>query len=216
MACHTVNMPFWALNLRNPATVQAETSGHNRDSFPIKSTIVFEFPALDNRPALKFFWYDGYDGKDQNKVPNHPNKDVMGEMYDLYAEEIKRNKGLLTSGCLIKGDKGNFYVPGDYAEHHLKLSGNKPIPEVQFVHSPGHVEEWIRAIQGGEQAKSNFPDHAGPLTETILLGNLAVWVADKGQGPKVEWDSKNMKCTNIPGLEPLIKPTYRAGYTLDV
>ena len=88
---------------------------------------------------------------------------------------------------------------------------------MQFVESPGHYQEWIRAIKGGEPAKSNFPDYAGALTETILLGNLAVWVADKEKekGEKVLWDAENLKCTNIAGLEPIIKPTYRAGYTLD-
>ncbi len=57
---------------------------------------------------------------------------------------------------------------------------------------------------------SNFPDYAGPLTETMLLGNLAVW-----SGEKVEWDAVNMKVTNMPGLDDMIKPTYRNGYTLD-
>ena len=50
------------------------------------------------------------------------------------------------------------------------------------------------------------------MTETIVLGNLAVWV----DGEKVEWDAKNMKVKNISGLEPLIKPTYRKGWVLDV
>ena len=90
------------------------------------------------------------------------------------------------------------------------------MPEVKCVESPGHFEEWVRAIKGGEPAMSNFPDYAGGLTETILLGNLAVWVAASGKGEKVEWDAKNLKSTNIAGLEPIIKPTYRAGYTLDV
>ena len=62
---------------------------------------------------------------------------------------------------------------------------------------------------------SNFPDYSGPLTEMVLVGNLAVWAAASGQGEKVLWDAKNMKCTNVSGLESLIKPTYRAGYTLD-
>jgi hypothetical protein len=48
-----------------------------------------------------------------------------------------------------------------------------------------------------------------------LAGNMAVWVANKGIGEKVMWDAKNLKCTNIEGLEPLIKPTYRSGYILD-
>ena len=59
MACHTLNMPFMALDLRDPISVQAETSGHNKDSYPKWSIITFEFPATDKRPAVKVFWYDG-------------------------------------------------------------------------------------------------------------------------------------------------------------
>ena len=87
-------------------------------------------------------------------------------------------------------------------------------PDVHFVNSPGHFPEWVRAIKGGPAAMSNFPDYAGPLTETILLGNLAVWVAASGKGEKVEWDPKELKVKNIPGLEPIIQPVYRKGYSL--
>ena len=62
---------------------------------------------------------------------------------------------------------------------------------------------------------SNFPDYAGPLTETILLGNLAVCAADKpGKGPKVEWDAVNLKTPDAE-LMKLVKPVYRKGWTLD-
>ena len=70
------------------------------------------------------------------------------------------------------------------------------------------------AIKGGPQGMSNFPDYAGPLTETILLGNLAVWVAATGKGEKVEWDPKNLKVKNIGGLEEIIQPIYHNGYAL--
>ena len=61
---------------------------------------------------------------------------------------------------------------------------------------------------------SNFPDYASPLTETILLGNLAVWVAATGHGEKVQWDAANQVVKNIAGLEPIITPIYRPGYSL--
>jgi predicted dehydrogenase len=211
MGCHAMNLPFWALDLRNPVSVQAETSGHNKDSYPSSSQIVYKFAATDKRPIVRLYWYDG---------GNQPGDDVIGEMYELFkkkieAEEYKGNN-YLSSGCVIIGDKGTLYGPGDHTEGEIKLSGNKPLPEVTFVSSPGHFEEWIRAIKGGVPANSNFPDYAGPLTETVLLGNLAVWVANQGPGEKVQWDAKDLKCTNIAGLEPLIKPTYRSGYTLDL
>ena len=196
MACHTVNMPYMALNLRDPIAVQAETSGHNKDSYPKWSIITFDFPALGDRPAVKLFWYDG--GKRINK-------------------ELLEGKPMAASGCLVIGEKGKLYAPGDYVrEANCLLLGGPTMPEVKWVESPGHFEEWIRAIKGGEPAMSNFPDYAGGLTETMLLGNLAVWVAASGKGEKVQWDAKNLKSTNVAGLEPIVKPTYRAGYTLDV
>ena len=81
---------------------------------------------------------------------------------------------------------------------------------MEYPKSPGHFEEWVRAIRGGEPAMSNFPDYAVPLAELVLLGNLAVWC-----GEKIEWDAQKMQVKNVSGLEPLIKPTYRSGYTLD-
>lgn len=206
MACHTMNMPFWALNLRNPISAQAETSGHNRDSFPASSKVVYEFAATNERPAVKLFWYDG---------GNLPGNEALGEVYELYKKQINDDKKFLKSGCVVIGEKDTLYIPGDNPDKSIKLSGDKPLPDVQFTKSPGHYEEWTRAIKGGPPAKSNFPDYAGPLAEIVLLGNLAVWMANKGQGEKVEWDAKNLKCTNIEGLEPLIKPIYRPGYKLD-
>ena len=91
------------------------------------------------------------------------------------------------------------------------LDGAEPV-DVEFPHSPGHFEEWIRAIKTGEPAMSNFPDYAGPLTETVLLGNLSVWC-----GKKVEWDAEQHESQRTStDWKRLIKPTYRKGYTLDV
>ncbi len=194
MACHTANMAYMGLDLRDPIAVQAETSGHNRDSYPKWSLITFEFPALGGRPALKLFWYDG--GKSIDK-------------------KLLEGKPMCASGSLMIGEKGKLYSPNDYGAD-FYLLGGATMPEVKYVESPGHFEEWVRAIRGGPAAMSNFAGYSAGLTETMLLGNLAVWVADKGKGQRVEWDAKNMRSTNVAGLEPIIKPTYRAGYTLDV
>jgi predicted dehydrogenase len=212
MACHTVNMPYMALNLRDPVSIQAETSGHNKDSYPKWSTIVFDYPALDGRAALKLFWYDG------GKIPDN---ELLAEMKTLYSDALERDRRFLSSGCLVKGEKGTLYAPGDYCEIPIKFSKGLTVPIVKYENSPGHFAEWIRAIKtigaaDYQPAVSNFSAYAGRLTETILLGNLAVWVADKGKGEKVEWDAKTMTSPNTKGLESMIKPTYRPGYTLDV
>ena len=78
---------------------------------------------------------------------------------------------------------------------------------------PGHFDEWVRAIKGGPQATSNFPEYAGPLTEVNLLGNLAVWAADQGgTGKKIEWDAKNLVATNAPEVMHIVKKEYHNGY----
>ena len=95
----------------------------------------------------------------------------------------------------------------------MKLLGDIEAPEVTIRESPGHFEEFVAAIKGGDPAVSNFADYASPLTEMVLLGNLAVWAADSGSGPKIEWDAKNLAAKNVPNLEKLIKPEYRQGYS---
>jgi hypothetical protein len=139
------------------------------------------------------FWYDG--GKRPSK-------------------ELLNGKDPVGSGCVVIGEKAKLYSPADYGEE-FEILGNADLPKVEFPESPGHFEEWIRAIKGGPAAMSNFPDYAGPLTETILLGNLAVWAApEPGKGQKIQWDAKRLEATNAPELGSIVKPQYRAGYTL--
>src|SRR5262249_10149949 len=95
------------------------------------------------------------------------------------------------------------------------LSGAEP-PDVDFVKSPGHFEEFVEAIKGGPAAVSNFADYAGPLTETILLGNLAVWT---GKGPEsdgkiVHSDSANLRASNAAELDVVVRRPYRSGWVL--
>jgi predicted dehydrogenase len=184
MACHTVNMPFRALNLRDPIAVTAESDTNNHDSYPKWSQIKFEFAATHERPAVNMTWYDG------GKLPPKDLLDV--ELSD--------------SGSLIIGDKGKLYTPGDYGDNGHINGG----VDVQIVESPGHFDEFVRAIKGGEPAMSNFPEWAVPLTETILLGNLAVWAG----GKRIEWDAHHLRATNAPEVMSIVHPTYRAGYSI--
>ena len=187
MACHILNMPFMGLDLRDPLSVEAETPGHNKDSFPRWSQIRYEFAATADRPAITLHWYDG------TKLPPK-------ELF--HGAEIKDN------GAIVVGEKGSLYSPEPYGREFVLLGGAKPV-KVDFVKSPGHVTEFVNAIKGGPPAMSNFPGYATPLTETILLGNLAIW-----SGKKVEWDAKNMKAKGAPELDALIRTEYRDGYTL--
>ena len=198
MACHTVNMPFMDLDLRNPISVMGTSSGTNHDSYSKSAKMVFEFAATKERPALSLTWYEGGELPMKELIP-----------IDLLPE----NGSVPSSGSLVVGDKGVLYTPGDSgAGGHI--IGGVDVGEVEYPKSPGHWEEFIAAIRGGKPAMSNFPDYASQLAETILLGNLAVWV----EGEKVLWDAKNMKVKNGSDIANrvahIIRPVYRSGYSL--
>ncbi len=195
MACHTVNMPFMALDLRDPSAVQAETSGHNRDSYPKWSIITYDFPSNADRGACKMVWYDG------GKRPS-------ADLFD--------GENVSETGVLLIGDKGKLFAPGDYCEKPFKMLGGITAPEVEYEESPGHFAEFARAVKGGPPARSNFENYAAPLTETILLGNLAVWAANEPESPgkKIEWDSASLTATNAPEVASVVKPEYHHGYKL--
>ncbi|MDO4582749.1 MAG: Gfo/Idh/MocA family oxidoreductase [Planctomycetia bacterium] len=207
MACHTVNVAFAALDIRNPTWVEAITSGHNFDSLPKWSNITFEFPANDWRPGFKFTWMDG--GK-------RPDPELL---------EGEQPSG---SGLVIIGEKGKFYSKNDYGQDRTLFGACKEdeaallekVKPTVPVAPGGHFGEWVEAIKRNDPKLpwSNFPDYAGPLTETILLGNLAVWAANKPEekGQRVNWDAKNLQIVgNVEDrarLESLVKPQYQNGY----
>jgi hypothetical protein len=106
------------------------------------------------------------------------------------------------------GDRAKMYAPADYAERGTQIVGDVKELEVEYPKSPGHEKEWFIAMRDPKRpATSNFPDYAGPLTETILLGNLAVW-----KRGRVEWDPKNLTPLNDPSLERIVHCEYHNGY----
>ncbi|MDR2642498.1 MAG: Gfo/Idh/MocA family oxidoreductase [Planctomycetaceae bacterium] len=225
MACHHVTVPFAACDLKDPTWVRAKTTGHDFNMFPESSIIDFEFPANENRGVLPFHWYD--------RRGNLPSR----EIFDKY--KITKPS---SSGTLIIGEEGAFYNTDDYGKNNSYYRpGGEEIKdrldvEVTYAENKGDVDvnqmyELFRAVKANNPkiAVSNFVDRAGPMTETILLGNLAVWAASERPagggmgdwGEKIEWDAKNLKVKNLkdlktPGVEGLIKPVYTDGYTLDV
>ena len=212
MACHTFNQPYSGCDLKFPTSVVAKSSGHDYDSFPGRSEIKFEFPATEFRPAIECFWYDG---------GWRPPAELLGK-YGITLDENNR------SGALVIGEKGVMYDPGDSGGNWRLIDNSgaafDPLPEERLTYTRnrgGHDEEFYRAISENkpEDCYSNFPNYAGPLTETILLGNLAVWTAAKENewGEKVEWNAKDVRVTNLaslktPGVAALVKPEYRGDH----
>src|SRR5262249_39104099 len=124
-------------------------------------------------------------------------------------KELLDGKEPESSGALVIGEKGKLYSPGDSGDTRTLLGD---VTEVRgtYPQSPGHFCGVIRAIKMGAPAPSNFPDYAGPLEETVLLGNLAVWA----DGKKIEWDAKTVQAANAPEVEEIVRPKYRQGWKI--
>ena len=90
-------------------------------------------------------------------------------------------------------------------------------PAKTIPRSPGHHQEWINACKGGPPAGSNF-DVAGPLTELVQLGNVAIRAGQRnpenGRVTRIDWDSANLKVTNVPEANKFLQMEYRKGWTL--
>ena len=201
MACHTANMAFMALNLGYPDSVYAENGPLNPETYPEWATVKFQFPKRGYLPPVDFYWYEG-------KLPN-------GEK-NLPPKELFHGNKPPGSGSLLVGDKGILYSANDYGARYKllpeeKFEGyEKPAPSLarNGRGDKGMKEEWVEAIKGGKPAMSNF-NYAGLLTETILLGNIAMR-SDK----KLLWDGPNLKFTNSSSANQFIHKTYRDGWEL--
>jgi predicted dehydrogenase len=199
MACHTCNLPFMALNMRDPISVEAECPEHDGDSYPPRSKIKFEFPELNGRQAFTMYWYDG---------GNLPPSELFSKVTLQTERDGQKMPPPAQSGVLMIGDKASMYAAGDYAQEGIEIVGDVEELKADYPRSPGHEKEWFDAIRDPKKpAMSNFPDYSGPLTETILLGNLAVW-----KRGRVDWDPVNLKPLNDPALERIVRNEYRDGY----
>ena len=193
IGCHALDCAFDVLNLGNPSQVSAECGPQSEWSCPAWSKVTYEFPANDERGPVKLVWYDG------DKVPDRP-KDL---------EEGRKIPGGI-GGQLWYGTEGTIMVSDVYCKSARLIPqaawvdfAKNRMPEKTEKPTIGHYKEWIEACKGGEPAGANF-DYAGPLTEMVLLGNLAVRL-----GKTIKWDAANMRCTNVPEANNLIRKAYR-------
>jgi len=199
IACHAMDAAFWALRLGEAKTVEVEAvhSGCNNETAPKWEIITYRFPARGDMPPVKVVWHDG------GKKPPRP-KDL----------EPGRNLPGGIGGQLIVGEKATV-LAGIYCRSpriipEAKMKELRPsLPPKSLPRSPGLYAEFIRAAKGGEPAGANFPDYAGPLTEMVHLGNLAVRT-----GKKIVWDVEQMKCLNVPEANRYVGRTYRKGWSL--
>jgi predicted dehydrogenase len=225
MACHTANMAFMALKLGYPSTIMAESGEVNPETYPAWAKVTFQFPARDAMAPVTFVWYEGHkDGKTVLPSPELIKGTREAEKgYSIYFKNDKwwfrKDDGKpkdVSSGSFLIGEKATLFSPDDYgAESYIitadsitKVEGKPEKLASNNGGDSGQKKEWVAAIKGGPKALSNF-DYAAMLTETILLGNVAIKL-----GKKLEWDGPNLKVKNVKEAEALINPPYRKGWTL--
>jgi hypothetical protein len=191
---HTLNLPYWALKLGPPSSVEATSCGLNPDTHPLSAIITFKFPAREGLPPVKLTWYEG---------TRPPRPEGFGDD-DTWPPEggviFKGSKGLLMTG--VYGNRPQL-LPTE-----LNRDYQRPAPSLPRVERDSHEMDWVRACKTGQLAGSHF-GHSGPLTEICLLGNVA-----KRMDGRIEWDSPNLKVTNLPEANKYIRTAYREGWAL--
>lgn len=184
MGCHYMDLPFWALDLKYPTHVEAEGPQVHPETCPLGLTVRYQFPERNGLVPVKLTWYDG----------DHIPKEVAGQ----------RVPG---SGVMFVGTQGKMFA--DYGSYRLfpqeKFAGFKP-PAQTIPKSVGHHQEWIDACKNGTPTTCDF-SYSGPLTETVLLGNVAYRT-----GKALEWDAASLEATNAPEASKFVSKEYRPGW----
>ncbi len=200
MGCHAIDPVFRALKLEYPTRVEAVSTRVNKETYPVASMVRYQFPARGKLPPVRMTWYDG------GMRPPRPAQLPDGEPL-----------GVGNNGLLFIGEEG-IIMSGTGGRDPRLLGPHGPVdrPAARRIPpSPGHWAEWVRACKGGEPAGSNF-EHAGRLTECVLLGNIALRpeLRDTLAVRPLEWDGPNLRSPNLPQADKFVHTTYRQGWTL--
>ncbi len=188
MGCHILDPVVSALKLPAPSLVWAEGPPVHPESGPTSCVVHFEFRgAAHSTERVRVTWYEA-------------GKQPPRELFQAPADW----KGSL-NGVLFIGEKGNLFVGFPEMPELFPKStfASVKLPETS---DHNHYLEWTDAILG--KAKTSCPfSYSGPLSETVLLGNVAY-----RSGQKLEWDSAALKAVNAPAADAFVRTKYRAGY----
>ncbi len=195
--CHYMDLPHWALKLRNPTKVSAKGPKPHPEGTTSGLVVSYEYPARDKLPPVKMTWYDG------GKKPK-----LLDTLKGAPKDQNGRPMGL-GSGHLFVGEQG--WIISNYGQHSLlpedKFADFKR-PDPFIPKSIGHHNEWINAVKTGDPTTCNF-EYSGALTESVLLG-----VASYRSGETIEWNTEKLKVSNSEKAQQFIHKEYRKGWTL--
>lgn len=230
MGCHIIDIPFRALGLKYPTDVECSVGSvfskmwvpdHIPQGCPPSSSVTIHFdPTEKNNSPIEMVWSDG------GIRPSHP--DLIPANVDIGANGIMMigEKGIITAD--VYGEDPKLYLKGEEVQLGAKPTVGRPEPEF------GHQRKWIDACKAGfdskeHQALTSSFDYSGPLTETVLMGNIAIRSYllrkeiksqrrrasyDYYGRKKLLWDGDNMQITNLEAANQFVGRTYRKGWEL--
>jgi predicted dehydrogenase len=191
--CHNFDPACWALDLREPLSIEASPVGAlDATLAPPAGIYTYRFPSRDTKPPVKFTWYEG------GLKPPRPEGMAETEAFD-------------GNGILFIGNKGALSSPGWGGRpklHPAAKDKTYPRPAPRLARSKGHHREWLDACKGGPSPASNF-GYGAALTEVGLLGLVAMRL-----GKKLLWNAAAMACPNVPEAAQYLKESYRPGWEL--
>ena len=201
MGAHLIDQPFYALELGMPTAITASSTQwggdqKNPSSYPLSTTVEYEFAARSNRPAVKLHWNDG------GILPQRP--------------------AMLPDDVTLGGDGGGIFIGSKGTLLYDTYGGNPrvyptslaadvdKVPTTIERITVTHEQNWVDACKGRNKASAPF-EYAAPLTEVMLLGLVAL---KSGQGRKILYDGDNMRVTNAPEANAFLTREYRSGWSL--
>lgn len=230
VGCHLIDIPFRTLGLKYPTDAECSvssvyskmwTADYHPEGCPPSSFITLHFDATEkSKSPIEMTWSDG------GIRPSHP--EIIPANHDIGGDNS-------SNGVLIIGEKGIISTNiNDSSPLMPKLYLNDGTtefgPEVEKNDEPeyGHQRKWVDACKAGfnsqeHQALTSSFDYAGPMTETVLMGNLAIrsyMLGKKGSNDRMEfyarkkllWDGENMRITNLEEANQYVGRQYRKGW----
>ncbi len=184
--CHYMDLPYWALDLKYAETIAADGPPLHPETTSPGLRVRYTFPKRGKLPPMTMTWYDA------------------GRRPDFLKE---RGIPEWKAAVLFLGSKGMLI--SDYNKHRLlpeEKFADFVRPEPTIPESIGHHQEWIRACKTGETTTCRF-DYSGPLSETVLLGNVAY-----RSDTQVKWNASKLEAVGNADAEPFLDKTYREGW----
>ena len=190
MGCHIIDPVAWSCELGAPTKVWSDGPAPNGETFPNWGIISYEFPGTEQTVGESFqmTWYDGGKKPDESLAP------------------LPTGESLPDNGCLLVGEKGVLLCKHGGSPQLLPTNQYADF-DIDAVDGSDHYMQWTNACKGMDKTTSHF-DYAGPLTETVLLGTIAI----RFPAQKIEWDSESLSVTNVDAANTFVRKSYREAW----